>query len=294
MSSNKRKSSKYIVDSDEEAGFEEEEQQVDDDEEEEEFEEVDEPKASKKGSSRSSKKIKKDDSDSDRSDRGENSAGETYFKLSNKKRVTIREWKNMVLIDFREFFETKDGKTQPTKKVAGIKFDLVATPSNAITPKCVSQYVSNGTLVVVTVKAGIGYNQRVDAEITDNSSSHNEYGRKRDIDGESRFRPDPKYHRTIDLDIDVGAEAIDYNALAQAEKLKPMEAELRKLEQVVQEIVDEMEYLRRREARMRDTNESTNERVKWFSLGSMFVLVGLGAWQIFYLKKFFQKKRLID
>lgn len=68
------------------------------------------------------------------------------------------------------------------------------------------------------------------------------------------FRPDPKYHRTIDLDIDVGAEAIDYNALAQAEKLKPMEAELRKLEQVVQEIVDEMEYLRRREARMRDTN----------------------------------------
>lgn len=50
--------------------------------------------------------------------------------------------------------------------VAGIKFDLVATPSNAITPKCVSQYVSNGTLVVVTVKAGIGYNQRVDAEVS--------------------------------------------------------------------------------------------------------------------------------
>ncbi|CAJ0746265.1 16343_t:CDS:2, partial [Entrophospora sp. SA101] len=93
---------------------------------------------------------------------------------------------------------------------------------------------------------------------------------------------------TIDLDIDVGAEAIDYNQLAKAEKLKPMEAELRKLEQIVQEIVDEMEYLRRREARMRDTN------VKWFSLGTIFVLVALGGWQIFYLKKFFQRKRLID
>ncbi|RIA97586.1 endoplasmic reticulum vesicle protein 25 [Glomus cerebriforme] len=200
--------------------------------------------------------------------------------------------------------------------VWGIKFDLAATPSNIVARKCISQYVSTGTLVVVTIKVGFGYNQRVDVEITDNSSAHNEYGRKRDIDGETRmpftthtdadvsvcftntlddeFRPDPKYHRTIDLDIDVGAEAIDYNALAKAEKLKPIEAELRKLEQVVQEIVDEMEYLRRREARMRDTNESTNERVKWFSLGSVFVLLGLGGWQILYLKKFFQKKRLID
>ena len=69
--------------------------------------------------------------------------------------------------------------------------------------------------------------------------------------------PDPKYHRTIDIDVDVGAEAIDYKALANAEKLKPMEAELKKLEQVVQEIVEEMDYLRKREARLRDTNGST-------------------------------------
>jgi hypothetical protein len=50
--------------------------------------------------------------------------------------------------------------------VLGIKFDLVATASNAISPKCISQYVSNGTLVVVTIKAGIGYNQIVDAEVS--------------------------------------------------------------------------------------------------------------------------------
>ncbi|CAJ0837840.1 7518_t:CDS:2 [Entrophospora sp. SA101] len=200
--------------------------------------------------------------------------------------------------------------------INAIKFDIQAHPEGLVKRKCITQYVPTDTLVVVTIKVGIGYNQQIDVEVTDNSPAHNEYGRKRDMNEETRiaftthveadvsicftntledgFSPDAKYHRTIDLDIDVGAEAIDYNQLAKAEKLKPMEAELRKLEQIVQEIVDEMEYLRRREARMRDTNESTNERVKWFSLGTIFVLVALGGWQIFYLKKFFQRKRLID
>jgi hypothetical protein len=36
--------------------------------------------------------------------------------------------------------------------------------------------------------------------------------------------------------------------------LQPLELELRKLEKVVQEIWDEMEYLKKREAKMRDTN----------------------------------------
>ncbi|CAG8716992.1 25248_t:CDS:2 [Dentiscutata erythropus] len=203
--------------------------------------------------------------------------------------------------------------TLSTAIVWGIKFDLPAAPEHSVVPKCISQYVTTNTLVVVTVKVGVGYNQKIDVEVTDNSDANNKYGHKRDINEETRlaftthanadisvcftntldeeFQPNPQYHRMIDLDIDIGAEAIDPN---QFEKLKPMEAELRKLEQVVQEIVDEMDYLRQREARMRDTNESTNERVKWFSLGTMFVLVCLGFWQIVYLKKFFQRKRLID
>ncbi|CAG8762973.1 2341_t:CDS:2, partial [Cetraspora pellucida] len=155
----------------------------------------------------------------------------------------------------------------------GIKFDLSAEPGHSVVPKCISQYVTTNTLVVVTVKVGVGYNQKIDVEVTDNSDANNKYGHKRDVSEETRlaftthanadisvcftnaldegFQPNPQYHRTIDLDIDIGAEAIDPN---QFEKLKPMEAELRKLEQVVQEIVDEMEYLRKREARMRDTN----------------------------------------
>lgn len=68
------------------------------------------------------------------------------------------------------------------------------------------------------------------------------------------FSPGPNYRRTIDVDYDIGAEAMDYSKIAKAEKLEPLEVELRKLEKVVQEIWDEMEYLKRREAKMRDTN----------------------------------------
>ena len=95
--------------------------------------------------------------------------------------------------------------------------------------------------------------------------------------------------RSIELDINIGADALDYNAMQKAEKLRPIEVELRRIENLVGEIVTEMEYLRAREQRMRDTNESTNQRVKTFAFLSMFVLMGTGIWQIVYLRNFFKR-----
>lgn len=42
--------------------------------------------------------------------------------------------------------------------------------------------------------------------------------------------------------------------------------ELRRIENVITEIVHDMEYLKIREQTMRNTNESTNERVKGFAV----------------------------
>lgn len=94
--------------------------------------------------------------------------------------------------------------------------------------------------------------------------------------------------RHIELDIDIGADARDWSAIQAQEKLKPMETELRRIEELIQEIVAEMDYLRTREQKLRDTNESTNERVKWFAFGTMGMLVGLGAWQVVYLRAYFR------
>lgn len=99
--------------------------------------------------------------------------------------------------------------------------------------------------------------------------------------------------RHVELDIDIGADAKDWSAIQAGEKLKPVEAELRRIEEVVGEIVTEMDYLRAREQKLRDTNESTNERVKWFAFGTMGMLIGLGAWQVVYLRAYFRSKHLI-
>lgn len=94
--------------------------------------------------------------------------------------------------------------------------------------------------------------------------------------------------RHIELDIDIGADAKDWSAVQATEKLKPVETELRRIEEMLAEIVSEMDYLRTREQKLRDTNESTNNRVKWFAFSTMGMLVALGAWQVIYLRAYFR------
>ena len=76
--------------------------------------------------------------------------------------------------------------------------------------------------------------------------------------------------------------------------MEPVEVELNKLLDSVTGIHAEQLYARAREEELRDTNESTADRVKWFSLLTIFVLLSLGLWQIFYLKQYFRSKKLVD
>lgn len=97
---------------------------------------------------------------------------------------------------------------------------------------------------------------------------------------------DPTRH--VELDVDIGADAKDWSAIQATEKLKPVEADLRRMEEMVAEIVSEMDYLRTREQKLRDTNESTNNRVKWFGFGTTFLLIALWVWQVLYLRAYFR------
>ncbi|KAL8779284.1 MAG: hypothetical protein Q9213_007016 [Squamulea squamosa] len=218
---------------------------------------------------------------------------------------------------------------------SALKFDLHAhTGHSSKYERCIRNFVAKDTLVLVTaiVSGQKGDGQMVNMHIKD--AVGNEYGRPKDITGETRMAftshadaafdvcfenqltatgmpprcptltllqltsslmgavMNPSKH--IELDIDIGADARDWSAIQAQEKLKPVETELRRIEELVSEVVAEMDYLRTREQKLRDTNESTNERVKWFAFGTMGMLVGLGAWQVVYLRAYFRSQLLED
>ncbi|QQP32522.1 Transmembrane emp24 domain-containing protein 10, partial [Caligus rogercresseyi] len=95
------------------------------------------------------------------------------------------------------------------------------------------------------------------------------------------------------LSVKHGVEAKSYEGLGDAAKLKPLEVELKRLEDLSESIVQDFAHMRRREEEMRDTNESTNNRVLYFSIFSMCCLLSLATWQVLYLRKYFKSKKLI-
>merc|ERR550532_1902516 len=109
--------------------------------------------------------------------------------------------------------------------------------------------------------------------------------------GQKGFKIPP---REVHLVLKHGVEARNYEDTAKAEKLKPLEIELRRLEDLSESIVNDFSYMKEREEHMRDTNESTNSRVLYFSMFSMMCLFALATWQVIYLRKYFKSKKLID
>lgn len=181
-------------------------------------------------------------------------------------------------------------------------------------PVCIRDFVQPSQLVVVNVKTNsvAGDGQKLNMRITDRNG--NEYRTIYDVRRTAniaftsqstafdicftntmvhKWIKSSSPSREIELDVETGASARDWNAVQSAEKLKPIELDLRMVEEQIQEISNELGYLKAREERMRDTNESTNSRVKWFSILIFLSLIGLGAWQIQYLRHYFKVKHII-
>lgn len=211
-----------------------------------------------------------------------------------------------IIIGFLTFFQI----------ATALRFELPATQGHDETPQCVREFVTDGQLVVVSVQTNgrIGDGQVLSMKIT--NSDGDEYRRKDNIAGEIKVafsahdtssfdicftnRLQPGYiangrqlSREIELEVEAGASARDWNAIQSAEKLKPSEVQLRKVDEMLEEVITEMKYLVTREERLRDTNESTNRRVKNFFLAGTFLLIAVGVYQVQYLRNYFRAKHIL-
>lgn len=68
------------------------------------------------------------------------------------------------------------------------------------------------------------------------------------------FLDQQRIKREISLSTRHGVEAKNYEDLAKAEQLKPLEVELRRLEDLSDSIVQDFSFMRQREEEMRSTN----------------------------------------
>ncbi|ORZ01052.1 supernatant protein factor C-terminal domain-containing protein [Syncephalastrum racemosum] len=77
------------------------------------------------------------------------------------------------------------------------------------------------------------------------------------------------------------------------EHIDPIQREIQELADSIYAVKAEQEYIVVRERQHRDTAESTNARVKWWSLGQLALLAAVCFWQVIYLKRFFEVKRVV-
>ncbi len=77
------------------------------------------------------------------------------------------------------------------------------------------------------------------------------------------------------------------------EHLRPLQLLFRRAELTVAGVSKELDSVRQREAALRETSETTDTRIQWFSIFSIVILLAVSLWQVTFLKSFFRSKKLL-
>ncbi|XP_010258268.1 PREDICTED: transmembrane emp24 domain-containing protein p24delta9 [Nelumbo nucifera] len=103
----------------------------------------------------------------------------------------------------------------------------------------------------------------------------------------------PPITMTVDFEWKIGIAAKDWPDVANKEQLNVMEVELTKLEDTVESIHEEMFYLREREEEIQELNGKANSKMDWLTIFSLMVCLLVAGLQIWHLKSFFGRKKLL-
>ncbi|ONK75500.1 uncharacterized protein A4U43_C03F17550 [Asparagus officinalis] len=192
---------------------------------------------------------------------------------------------------------------------SSLRFDLQSG-----SPKCISEDIKMNAMAVgkyLVVNPNEGYplpdSHRVSVRVTSpygNSVHHADNAESGNFAFTSSeagdylacfWTPDhkPPQMMTVEFEWRTGVTAKDWPSVAKKGQIDVMELELKKLEDIVTSIHDEMFYLREREEEMQDMNRATNSKMAWFSFMSLGVCLSVAGLQLWHLKNYFERKKLL-
>lgn len=91
----------------------------------------------------------------------------------------------------------------------------------------------------------------------------------------------------------IGDDALSEDESLSSSHLTPLAEQLAESMAAARSVINEMNYMERRESRMRLTADSINSRIRYFSYISVGVLLLVTYVQVTYLKRYFKKKKLL-
>mmetsp|Transcript_62427 Transcript_62427/g.56290 ORF Transcript_62427/g.56290 Transcript_62427/m.56290 type:complete len:202 (+) Transcript_62427:54-659(+) len=106
------------------------------------------------------------------------------------------------------------------------------------------------------------------------------------------FKNEDDLEKTVKFNTHSGVKAKDYSDIVKKENLKPLEAKLKRLEDLARETLERYHEVRSMEDDIYNDNRGTTSNAFWFGILLTIILVGMAFWQMFHLKSFFQKKKM--
>ncbi|KAA8530394.1 hypothetical protein F0562_005103 [Nyssa sinensis] len=193
--------------------------------------------------------------------------------------------------------------------VHSMRFDLQSGTTKCITEDIKNNAMNVGKYSVVNPNEGypVPGTHKITVRVTSPQGNNYHYGDHVDS-GTFAFTaaeagdymacfwvPDHKPMMTVSIDFDwkSGVAAKDWSKVAKKGQVQVMELELKKLYDTVTSIHDEMFYLRGREDEMQQLNIATNSKMATLSFLSLLVCLSVAGLQLWHLKSFFERKKLL-
>lgn len=89
------------------------------------------------------------------------------------------------------------------------------------------------------------------------------------------------------------ADGQDLSRKVGKDEIPSLESQLQTVKKNIEDISEVIEHAKKQEMSLKDAGESTSNRIQWFSILSMVILLSTSIWQIIYLRSFFVSKKLL-